>query len=242
MNVLCISLRNISSACLIKYPWHTQQIIAWKRNLSHEGQMILIRSHSKSSLALMAQLSTKHWVTLRCRAGLPSFPFHTGCCSCVPVSPSAWRADCPQSSGWDSSLLHWFLTPCAPQSRSAHLNMCTECPHQTCGGAGTAFIYLFIHSRGELEPLHPPRASSRSAVSPASRGWAQMSLPSSVLSRAQGHSQRDGWTEILTNSGCCLHKPPSSSLLHPGRDLVSCDSAQAREAGASQSLSYSSDI
>lgn len=63
-SALWVPLRNISSTCLIKSPRHTKTIEG-KRNLPHEGQMILIRSHSESSQPHMAQITTQHAVTLR---------------------------------------------------------------------------------------------------------------------------------------------------------------------------------
>lgn len=154
-----------------------------------------------------------------------------------------------------------FSLPMAPESCSAHLLwFSVEAEHVHRGSTPKLWrsrnsIYLFTHSRGELQPLYPPRASSRSAISPASGVWAQISLPPLgageaqswwPLSRAQGHSQREGGptpaAEILTNSACFLQKPHFSSLLYPGRDLVFYDSAQTRGTGISQCLSYSSDI
>lgn len=90
MNVPWIPLRNISPTCLIKYPWHTQKMIVRKRNLSHEGQMILISlTQSPARLTwLSSQQSTRSlWHALLC---FPPFPSHC-CCSCAPVSPSSWR-------------------------------------------------------------------------------------------------------------------------------------------------------
>lgn len=156
--------------------------------------MILIRSHSKSSLAHMAQLSKNHSVTLGCHAVLPSSPFHTACCSCVPVSPSSLRICCPPALrslvlnapdmwGWGHLLISYFPYP-RELLCTYGVILCRSCIYAQrfhTKSVEKQKQYLFIHSRGELQPLYPPTA--RCALSPVSGVWTQIFLPSLVGKR-----------------------------------------------------------
>lgn len=269
--MLWIPLRNISSTCLIKYPWHTQKIIARERNLSHEGQMILIRSHSKSSSAHMAQLSTKHLVTLRCHAVLPSFPFHTGCCSCVPVSPCCLRIcwppalralvlSAPGTWGWGHLLISHFPYP---GEGSAHMVwFCVEAEHMHRGSTPDLWrsrnsIYFFISEESYSPFILLQPAAALLLAQQVECELSSLCLPCRArgakswwqLSRAWRAFPEGSWVpppaaEILTNTRCCFHKPPSSSLLCPGRDLLPWCSVTVprQETGISQCLSYRSDV
>lgn len=198
-------------------------------------------------------LSLSHCLLLLC----PSFSLFLK--NLLSSSPQSSGPECPRHV-----RLRELLISHSPWPRRAalhiccdslwKLNMCTEVPHQSCGGAGTVFIYLLTPEES-YSPFIPPEPAAglllaqqvecelRSLCLPWGAGEAQSWWP---LSRAQGHSQREGGptpaAEILTNSACFLQKPHFSSLLYPGRDLVFYDSAQTRGTGISQCLSYSSDI
>lgn len=175
-------------------------------------------------------------------------------------SPQSSGSECPRRG---AGAIYWFLTFHTPESCSAHMVwFCVGAAHMHRGSTPNLWTnrnrtYLFI-PEGSYSPfILTPTASSRSALRPEvgcelrslclpwrarrAKSWWQ-------LSRAWGRSQMEGGStpaaEILTNSGCCLLKTPSSSLLYPGRDLLPWCSVTVprQETGTFQCLTYSSDI